>query len=78
MTKSNIIFSLNFVLTIPEARTHPFSLNYDTTKFDKSIHFGPNSRDPSSMQNTQKMRIYRKYEINKMYKGNLGKTKGNK
>ena len=42
-TKSNVTFSLNFVLTIPESKTHPFSLNYDTTKFDKSIRFGRNS-----------------------------------
>ena len=33
-TKSNVIFSLNFVLTIPESKTHPFSLNCDTTRFD--------------------------------------------
>ena len=49
-TKSNVTFSLNFVLTIPESKTHPFSLNYDTTRFDNSIRFGPNfPRDRSSV-----------------------------
>ena len=69
-TKGNIICSLNVVLTIPELKTHPFSLNYGTIRFDKSKHFGPNSWDPLSVYKyLEKMRIYRKHEIDKIYIG---------
>ena len=55
---------LDFVLTIPESKTHPFSLYYDTIRVDRSKRFGPNSWYPSSVYKyPEKMRIFFMFPI---------------
>ena len=66
-------YLVEILLTIPNYKRHPFF--YDTTKyFEKSIHFGPISGIHHQCKKPFKeMRIYRKHEIDKIRKGNIGK-----